>query len=97
MRWGSKTQDAWEGRDAAGVRFLFTELQIGMTFANLAISAGMEGFERTAHYASVARKAYDTILRFEQRVWLSEKEVRELEKGKRALETVLRELRRTES
>lgn len=71
-----------------GVDFLFAELQAGLTFARIASSrtSGPEKVERNRYNA---RKAYDSILHFRERVSLSDPEVARLTAGVKELRKAL--------
>jgi hypothetical protein len=78
--------------DRSGVEFLFAELQAGLTFARIASSAKRTSSEKRARNTFNARKAYDSILHFRERVSLSDRETVKLKSGirelKKALETL---------
>ena len=75
-------------QDAASVEFLKTELETGITFADLALSAKHEDkLERTK---ANARKAYDTALRFMEK--LKPEDAAELEVRLKHLVSKLRQL-----
>jgi hypothetical protein len=76
-----KTQKAIHGDNPASVQFLFTELQTGLTFADLTISAKPAETEKIRTDTTNARKPYETFLKFRERVASSEEEVRQLDAG----------------
>ncbi|HEY6971029.1 MAG TPA: hypothetical protein VJA94_17595 [Candidatus Angelobacter sp.] len=76
----------------SNVEFLFTELKTGLTFANMAISAPADKTERIERDRKNARKAYDTLLKFQSRVLFSEAEEVKFAAGLEDLETALRKL-----
>ena len=55
-------------QNAVSVEFLKTELETGITFANLALSARHE--DRLERTKANARKAYDTALKFKDKLKL---------------------------
>lgn len=75
--------------DAAGIEFLFAEVQCELMFANCAISANPRDTETIARNRRNAHKAYDTLLRFRERPFLSETESAKLNSGIRNLEPAL--------
>lgn len=77
---------------ATGVEFLFTELQSGLTFAHLAISAPQSYTDKVERNRKNARKAYDSLLRFQGGISLSQEEAARFESGKNALKQALRAL-----
>jgi len=77
---------------ATGVEFLFTELQSGLTFAHLAISAPQNHREKVERNRKNARKAYDSLLRFQGGISLTKEEAERFETGKNELRQALRAL-----
>jgi hypothetical protein len=62
-----------EIRTDASIDFLFTEAETGLTFISMALKAEADPIGTMDNVAS-ARKAYDTILRFKDRVRLDRKQ-----------------------
>jgi len=77
---------------SASVGFLFAELHTGLTFAEIALSASGDDPGKLERNRENARKAYDSLLRFQGRTVLSAEEAAELETGKEKLKTALKAL-----
>jgi hypothetical protein len=80
--------------DQNGVDFLFAELQAGLTFARIATAKRSSPEKRTRN-TSNARKAYDSILHFRERVALSNAETTKLKHGMNELKKALQGLGET--
>ena len=80
--------------DQSGADFLFAELQAGLTFARIAIAKRSSPERRTRNIGN-ARKAYDSILHFKERVALSDAEVIKLKTGMNELKKALEGLGET--
>ena len=78
--------------DPSNIGFLFAELRTGLTFANIAISASADKPERIERSRKNARKAYDTLLKFQPRTSLSEAERIKFAVGLDELKKALRKL-----
>jgi hypothetical protein len=78
--------------ESSSVEFLFTELQSGMTFAELVFSAKPGQPDKREVDTINARKAYDTILKFRSRTALSQDESKRLADGLEDLKEQLRKL-----
>ncbi|HEY6253368.1 MAG TPA: hypothetical protein VI685_25710 [Candidatus Angelobacter sp.] len=74
---------------SANVEFLFTELETGLTFARLA-SAAKDNPTKVERNTRNARKAYDSLLHFQERVSLSPEAKVKFEAGKDELRDSLR-------
>ena len=81
--------------DRSGVKFLFTELKAGLTFARIASSTKTTSIGKRTRNISTARKAYDCILHFQERVPLSETEAMKLNAGMSQLKKALQALEET--
>ena len=79
-----------ERTNSLGAQFLKIDSEIALTFAGLALGAKSE--ERRSRMGQAARKAYDTILRLRQRIYLGEAEGNKLEANLRRLRTKLTSL-----
>lgn len=86
-------RDERSGRFAAlnhsGLRFLLTEIQSGLTFAHLAGSAAPHQTEKIQRNLTNARRAYQAVLKFRNRVQLDEIESLRLSTGMERLKAVL--------
>ncbi len=78
-------------KQRAGVEFLLTELRTGKTFVELAQQAGGDS-RKIKRNQQHARKAYDSVLKFIDRVVLSDKERLKIDDGLHALKASLKEL-----
>jgi len=87
-----KNPKAIHGDNPASVQFLFTELQTGLTFADIALSAKPDDTEKIRTVSANARKSYETFAKFRERVASSEEEVRQLNAGLSKLKDALRNL-----
>jgi hypothetical protein len=72
------------------VRFLMSELETGLTFANLAMDSS--DAEKIATNTRNARKAYETILRFLPETALTQTDEREIAAALSALQSELQVL-----
>ena len=72
-----------------GARFLFTEIQSGLTFAHLAESAHPNQVEKIQRNIRNAQRAYRAVLRFRERVDLDEMAISRLNAGMEKLKAVL--------
>ena len=83
--------------DPVGVRFLLTEADLGLTFASLALMARSGDKQRIRRNTRNAQTAYETILRFRERVDLDDAAAAQLdgklEQLKHVLQGELYELR----
>jgi hypothetical protein len=77
---------------SSGAAFLFVEVQTGLAFAKFALSGTGKSRERIERNRKNARRAYDSLLRFRQRVSLSDNEVARLEAGIQELKAALQAL-----
>ena len=75
-----------------GREFLLTELKTGLTFASLALSAPDYDRAKIERDTRNARKAYDSYLRFRDRVNLTDAERTELQNVADELKQALRSL-----
>ena len=75
-----------KGDSAPGLVFLFTEIETGLTFADIALGAKPHDVDKIRRNTANARTAYDTVLRFRSRVDVDEA-------GAKRLEAVLAQLR----
>ena len=82
--------DVKANANAAMVRFLKLDLDMAMTFVDIAERAASN--ERAARCLSEARKAYDTVLRMINSVDLSNPERTELQKRLATLKSTLQRL-----
>ena len=80
-------------KSAAGVEFLLTEIETGKTFVRLASQADSE--EKVERNRNNARKAYDSVLKFMERVVLNQAERLRIEKGLQELKRNLNDLGET--
>lgn len=80
------------GFNRISIDFLFTELSSGFTFAGVALSALPGDRERIERNTHNARKAYDTILRFQERTFMRDAEKVRLAEGLDELKKALRSL-----
>ena len=78
--------------DGIGVDFLRTELQTGLTFARVALSARPNDIDKIQRDTKNAREAYDSFLKFRERVSLSEDEKQEITEQAEKLKDALRKL-----
>lgn len=78
--------------DPAGIEFLRTELQTGLVFANTALSANPDETDKIARATENARKAYNSFLKFRERVTLSSSDQRSLAVQAEQLKVALRSL-----
>jgi hypothetical protein len=74
-----------------GFGFLMTEIQTGLTFASIALTAG-DDLNKLVRNSDNAKLAYDTVLRFRDRVQMNEQAAAQLEAGLEKLRVCLREL-----
>lgn len=74
------------------VKFLLTEIETGLTFAHVAVTAKPNQKDKIERNRKNARKAYDTLLRFQPQVSFSEEENAKFKAGKKKLEAALRVL-----
>ena len=74
------------------VKFLLTEIKVGLTFAHTALTAKPGEKDKIERNSKNARKAYDALLHFHPQVSLSEEESAKFEAGKNKLEAALRVL-----
>lgn len=72
-----------------GARFLFTEIESGLTFAHLAESAAPNQVDKIQRNIQNARQAYKTVLKFRDQVDLDEAGVSRLNAGMEKLKTAL--------
>lgn len=77
---------------SVAVDFLLTELDTGLTFARLALAARSDNPQKRERNRKNARKAYDSLLRFQARTAFSSPEKTRLEEGKKELRAALRSL-----
>lgn len=77
--------------EQTGVDFLFAELQAGLTFAHIAGSK-TSATDKIERNRCNARKAYDSILHFRERVALSDPDVAKLTEGLSELKKALQGL-----
>lgn len=75
--------------NGTGLRFLLTEIQTGLMFAHLAGCSVPDQTERIQRNLRNARRAYQAILKFRDRVQLDEIENLQIETGLERLKTVL--------
>ena len=73
-------------------RFLFTEIESGLTFAHLAKSASPNQIDKIQRNIRNARQAYKAVLKFRDQVDLDEKGLSQLNAGMEKLKTVLDDL-----
>jgi hypothetical protein len=78
--------------DEGGAEFLLTEMNTGITFAKLAVSARKTDSKKMERNRKNARKAYDSLLHFQDRVALSAQQAAALKAGKKQLQQLLRAL-----
>ena len=78
--------------DVSAVQFLFTELQTGLTFAQVAQMTQPSDTDKIKINTANARKAYDSFLHFRDRVALSQEQVKEMEALLDSLKAALRGL-----
>ena len=71
-----------------GITFLRSEIDTGHTLANIALASG-EDSEKRQRNGENARKAYDSAMRFADRVSLSSDETREMNENLNALKSKL--------
>ena len=74
-----------------GFGFLMVEVQTGLTFASIALTAG-DDVNKLARNSENAKLAYDTVLRFRDRVQMNDGAAAELEAGLEKLRIDLRKL-----
>jgi hypothetical protein len=70
-------------------RFLFTEIESGLTFAELASTAAPTQVEKIQRNLRNARAAYRAVLRFRGQVDMDEKAISQLNAGMKKLKIVL--------
>ena len=75
---------------AAGVEFLRSELDTGLTLSKIALDSNH--LEKSNRNRFNARKAYNAILHFAPKINLTEKEIKEIESKLGVLKSNLREL-----
>lgn len=80
-----------KSHNSAPIEFLFTELDTGLTFARIAVGAKPDS-TRTERNRKNARKAYDSLLHFQEKTPMSPSEKTRLEAGKKELREALRSL-----
>jgi hypothetical protein len=74
-----------------GVEFLFTELELSLTFASIA-AAGMDEPERRARNTANSRKGYDILLMIGDRIRMDKEDEERLKSGLKRLKARLVEL-----
>ena len=77
--------------NANRVHFLKVDLDIALTFADIALNAGADSEKRIRNQAN-ARKAYDNAIHLLRRLTLANVEVREVDQKLRRLKSALQEL-----
>lgn len=75
-----------------GARFLFIEIESGLTFAHLAASAAPNQIDKIQRNIRNAREAYKAVLKFRDQVDLDETGVSRLNAGMEKLKTALDDL-----
>lgn len=75
-----------------GLDFLLTEIETGLTFANLANSSQPEEGDKVVRNVKNARTAYDKVLQFRQRVKLDKAANAKLDASLKRLQTALQDL-----
>jgi hypothetical protein len=80
--------------NATGLEFLMTEVRTGLTFSEIALS-GNDDLDKIQRNTWNARKAYDAILRFRDRVGMSKADSDALDSGMAQLRTNLLKLGET--
>jgi uncharacterized protein YlxW (UPF0749 family) len=73
-----------------GFGFLITEVQTGLTFASIALSAG-DDLNKLTRNSENAKLAYDTVLRFRDRVQMNQQAAAQLEAELEKLRVDLRQ------
>lgn len=77
--------------NAAGLAFVSTEYDLALTFASIALGSHVDSEQRRRNERS-ARIAYDSAVRFSQRLTLSGNESDQLAAKHRQVESALRQL-----
>jgi len=77
-------------RSSGTVEFLFAELTAGLTFARIAIGAKPQDADKIERNRKNARKAYDSLLHFQENISLTGEEKKRYESGKSELKAALR-------
>jgi hypothetical protein len=72
-----------------GFQFLMVELQTGVTFADLAAAGDPREPDEIEFDKRNAQKAYDTVQRFRDRVFLNNQQTARLEAGLKRLKSAL--------
>jgi hypothetical protein len=83
--------DLTEDFSASGFEFLMTEVGTGLTFAEIALGAG-DDLDKIERNTLNARKAYEAVLRFRDRVQMSEVQSEALDRKIKQLRTDLLQL-----
>ena len=78
--------------NATGLDFLMTEVTTGLTFSKIALSGGRDDPDKVQRNTWNARKAYDAVLRFRERVQMSKAESEALDSEMEQLRSDLLQL-----
>lgn len=88
----SQQQVVNNSNSPASIQFLFTELQTGLMFADLALSVKPYETDKIQADTANARNSYESFLKFRERVELSEAQRRALNAALEKLKSALRAL-----
>lgn len=76
----------------AGFDFVLTEIQVGLTFATLALQAEAWDSDKIHREVTNARKAYDNAVHFQKKIGFNTEETNRIEQRMKVLRAALEKL-----